>query len=178
MGSFQKLFVQAKGNSISFKGKELYLVDKFPIQNGCVIECILEHATVKPKMTQGFCIDVTGYVELNGKIIKKGKGIRLNFWENDPINKIKIKVFTKSDSIIIYNICELETSYLVADDFGNPITRHNKTITHWIGGAAMIVEEIEGGRRYRCSDTSSAEKPFPFNDIVFTIPKTDSTKLI
>jgi hypothetical protein len=35
----------------------------------------------------------------------------------------------------------------------------------------MIVEEIENGRRYRCSDTSSAEKVDSFGDIVFTVQR-------
>lgn len=36
------------------------------------------------------------------------------------------------------------------------------------GGAAMIVEEIENGRRYRCNDGHPDEN---FDDVVFTIQK-------
>ena len=42
------------------------------------------------------------------------------------------------------------------------------TIFSWIGGAAMIVEEIENGRRYRCNDGHPDEN---FDDIIFTIQK-------
>ena len=35
-------------------------------------------------------------------------------------------------------------------------------------GAAMIVEEIENGRRYRCNDWEPDED---FDDIIFTVQK-------
>ncbi len=46
----------------------------------------------------------------------------------------------------------------------------NGTISSWIGGAAMIVEEIKNGKRYRCNDGHPDEN---FDDIVFTIQKVD-----
>jgi len=44
----------------------------------------------------------------------------------------------------------------------------NGTIEAWHSGAAMIVEEIENGRRYHCNDGHPDEN---FDDIVFTIQK-------
>ena len=83
--------------------------------------------------------------------------------------EIKLKVFTKIDCVIVYNICERDVTYLGNHVDGSPNV--TQSLDYCFNGAAMIVEEIEGGRRYRCSDTNGAERPFPFNDIVFTVQK-------
>lgn len=108
---------------------------------------------------------------MNGETFKQGKGIRLHFWDGFCPKEIHIKVFTKLDHVIIYNVCERDVIYLGNDVDGSPLERHSKTLDYLYNGAAMTVEEIYGGRRYRCSDTNSAEKPFPFNDIVFTVQR-------
>ena len=177
MPNFEPMFRKSRGQPIKYNGFQLVRYDKFPVENNEILICSIENATRKPNWLQGFCIEVMGYAELDGKILKKGKGVRLLFWDKISPKQFAIKIFTKTGFVWINNLTEIETSYLLSDQDGNPIERYSKTQSYNINGAAMIVEEIERGRRYRCSDTSSAEKPFPFNDIVFSVRKVDSMNL-
>ena len=169
MPEFELLFRESKGQPIQYNGVVLKRIDRFPVKNGDVLACSIEEAIKKDEYLQGFCIDVTGYCEFDGEIHKKGKGIRVMFWDGYTHPNTMIKVFTKLDHVIIYNVCEIDIKYFGNDIDGSPLERHAKRLDSKYNGAAMIVEEIEGGRRYRCSDTSSADKPFPFEDIIFTV---------
>jgi len=44
----------------------------------------------------------------------------------------------------------------------------NGVIQSWYNGSAMVVEEIENGKRYRCNDGHPDNN---FDDIVFSIKK-------
>lgn len=173
MPSFDQLFSDAhsQGTSVYYKGIKIQRIDRFPVQNGDVLVCSIENACKKPGYLQGFCIDVTGHCEMDGVVHKIGKGIRILFWDGYSPKEIKLKVFTKLAHVIVYNTCEIDVTYLGSDVDGSPLQRHSKTLDYGHNGAAMVVEEIENGRRYRCSDTLSADKEFPFNNIVFTVQK-------
>ena len=67
-----------------------------------------------------------------------------------------MKIFTKIKYVIVQNIWEV-TSHM-----GRKFTDSGH------GGAAMIVEEIENGRRYRCNDGHLDED---FDDIVFSVKR-------
>ncbi len=171
MTCFDSLFKEAKGEPIDYQGKKLVRIDRFAVENGDELICSIEKAHNKTGCLQGFCIDVTGYAEMDGKVLKKGKGVRLLFWSDSTPKQIRLKVITKTGSVVVYNTCEVDSSCLVTDPSGAPLEKHMKTLNYWIGGAAMTVEEIENGKRYRCSDTFSTEKNIPFTDIVFTVQK-------
>lgn len=120
---------------------------------------------------QGLSIDITGSCEIQGKMWKKGKGIKMIFWEDstilDPKN-IEITVFTTTGFVWVQNIWEKTSSYLIRSPKGEAINKESKSIDSGHNGAAMIVEEIEKGRRYRCNDGHSDEN---FDDIIFTVQK-------
>ena len=175
MPSFESLFREAKGGCIVYNGHNLIRSDKFPVADGDVLVICIE-STNSPR-SQGVSVCIHGSCEIMGEVHKKGKIIIPLFWEDSEVidpRHIEIKIFTKNGSVLIQNICEVEYSYLTTDNLGTPIEVRTKRKDSGHNGAAMIVEEIEGGRRYRCSDTSSADKPFPFNDIVFTVKKLPS----
>ena len=174
MPNFEPLFRASTDNSIFYNEVHLIRYDRFPLKDKETLVCSIESAIKDPNKSEGFCIDITGYAEINGKILKKGKGVRLHFWQNNSPSEFKIKIHTKESFVWIYNVCEIENQYSVSDSQGNLIQKKSKSLIYGINGAAMIVEEIENGRRYRCSDISSIEKPFPFNDIVFTVKKLES----
>jgi len=172
MPQLEPFFIKSNAQPIQYNGTTLYLADRFPVSNGDrLIICI--ESTNSP-LIQGVSVSIEGSCELLGKIEKKGKKIKPIFWEDaelvDP-KHIELKVFTKKGYVFIQNICEIEYSYLTNNENGSPITVYKKRMDASCAGAAMIVEEIEAGRRYRCSDTRVSEKPFPFNDIVFTVKK-------
>ena len=165
------MFVASKGQAVDFNGSKLIRLDKFPVENKEIILCHIEKTNSQSGALQGFCIDVTGYAEMDGEILKKGKGVRLHFWEGTAPKHIRLKLFTKTGFVWVYNICEIDSTYLTNDDQGNSREGHSKTIDYGHNGAAMIVEEIENGRRYRCSDVSGADKEDQFGDIVFTVQR-------
>ncbi|MGE5195859.1 MAG: hypothetical protein ACM3JI_00845 [Anaerolineae bacterium] len=161
--NFGKLFAESKGKPISYKEKTLLLADRFPVEDREKLRICIE--STNSDRPQGLTIDITGSCEVQGKIYKKGKGIRMLFWEDaeliDPKN-IEITVFTKIDHVLIYNIWE-QTNQYIADGM-----RESKSVEYWHSGAAMIVEEIENGRRYHCNDGYPDED---FDDIIFTVQK-------
>jgi len=160
MPNFDELFIETKGQPIIYKDITILRVDKFPVSNGDILIASIEQTNSNYR--QGFIIDVTGYCELDGEIVKKGKCVRMMFWQNTMPKQFKLKVFTKQDFVYVYNIWE-ETSFYLA---GGIIRR--ESIDYFVNGAAMIVEEIENGKRYRCNDGEPDED---FNDIIFTVQK-------
>jgi len=166
MPDFDKLFIESKGQPIAYKGVALRRVDKFPVKNGDVLLIAIESANRNRR--EGLCIDITGHCEYDGKEYKKGKGIRMMFWEDTAPQEIRLKVFTKQDFVWVENIWEQVNSYIMATKAGAPVTKQTPSTEYGHGSAAMIVEEIEGGRRYRCQDGRGEES---FDDIVFTVRK-------
>ncbi len=171
MPCFDNEFIKAKDGAVYYKGLKLVRLDRFPVENGDTLVLSIEKTVKGSRYLQGFCIDVTGHAEVNGEIFKKKKHVGVRFWEDSTPQQQKIRVFTKTGSVAIYNICESDVTYLTNDDMGNPRAGSSKSVDCWIGGAAMIVEEIPNGRRYRCSDVSCVDKKDQFSDIVFIVQR-------
>ena len=172
MPSFGESFIESKGEAIDYNGVKLHLADKFPVSNGDKLVICIE--STSSKNPQGVSLDIEGSCEIQGELRKEGKWIRPIFWEDSEVlntKNIEITIFTKKGFVWIQNVCEVDYSYLITDASGAPLKIHKKKTDCGHNGAAMIVEEIEGGRRYRCSDIFSNEKEFPFNNIVFTVKK-------
>lgn len=164
MPDFSPFFIKSKGQPIDYQGKTLVLADKFPVKNGEVLIASIEKTNASKR--QGFSIDITGYCEMNGKVCKKGKGVMMLFWENTMPKQVEIKIFTKQDFVWVQNIWEDESIFLLSTPTGEPLEQKSKLVNYRVNGAAMIVEEIENGRRYRCNDGDPDED---FDDIIFTV---------
>jgi len=157
MPSFGDLFIESKGQPIIYQGHNLVIADKFPVADRDKLKISIEKTN--SHYVQGLTVDITGSCEIMGEVKKKGKGVKMVFWEDstmlDPKNII-IVVFTKIGFIRVQNIWETTDH------------RGKKSIDSGHNGAAMIVEEIENGRRYHCNDGVPDDD---FDDIVFTIQK-------
>ncbi|HNA62681.1 MAG TPA: hypothetical protein PKW79_06360 [Rhabdochlamydiaceae bacterium] len=162
MPSFQELFTQADKPVIQYKEKTLYWADKFPVSNGDKLKISIEKTN--SEYIQGISIDITGSCEVQGKIWKKGKGIKMIFWEDaeliDPKN-IEMMIITRQGYVVVQNVWEC------SDHRGVRYTDSG------VNGAAMIIEEIPNGKRYYCNDGHPDEN---FDDIIFTIQKVDRLK--
>jgi hypothetical protein len=90
------------------------------------------------------------------------------FWADTTPKEIKLLVHPTKDHVLVYNIWEKVSEYLVTDEHGNPITKKSTCVDSKNFGAGMIIEEIENGFRYRCNDWHPDEN---FDDIVFVIRK-------
>lgn len=160
---FENLFRKSSGSPVKYKDKTLYLFDKFSISDEDILLISIENTN--SQFTQGLALTIEGECEIKGKRYKKNRYTKVLFWEDstilDPKN-IEVKVFTKKNYINIQNIWEQ------VDYAGNKTTQkaHN--------GAAMIVEEIDNGKRYRCNDGTPDED---FDDIIFTVQRLKNEKL-
>lgn len=169
MPNFDDLFIESKGQPVTYKGDTLVRADKFPVSNGDILVISIEESN--SDWRQGLCIDITGYCEYGEKVYKIGKGVRMIFWEDTAPKQIRLKIFTKKDFVWVENLWEQTNSYLVGAPAGEPITKESKSVEYGYNGAAMIVKEIENGRRYRCNDGHPDEN---FDDIVFTVQKCET----
>lgn len=165
MPDFDALFSSTSKRPIKYKDKSIIRSDKYQVNDGDIIIASIEKTNSKYR--QGFAIDITGHCEYDGTVYRQGKGVRMLFWEDTTPKQIKLKVFTKKGYIRIENIWEQTNKYLVGTS-ANPIEQESKSVEYWHGGAAMTVEEIENGRRYRCNDGQLDEN---FDDIVFTVQR-------
>ena len=146
--------IEVNTYSFALTGKTLVLADKFPVSNGDKIIISIDKTNSETK--QGLSVDITGECEYLGQRFHKGKGVKMLFWEDTAPRRMELTITTKADFIWIQNIWESKTHQEIPyTDFGRY-------------GAAMIVEEIEGGRRYCCNDWHPDEN---FDDIVFTVRK-------
>ncbi len=166
MPSFNELFFESKGESITYNNIRLIRIDKFPVSDGDILVASIESS--KSECRQGLAIDITGHCEFEGKEYKQGKGVMMLFWEDTAPKRIELKIFTKKDFVWVQNIWENTNSYLVATPDGQPLQKESKSVDYGHNGAAMIVEEIENGRRYRCNDGYPDED---FDDIIFTVQR-------
>jgi len=164
MPNFNNLFKGSKGQPVLYNGISLQRVDRFPVKNGDVLQLSIENTNSKYR--QGFAIDITGHCEINGEIRKKGKRVMMVFWEDTMPNQVKLKVFTKEGFVAVKNIWEETGSCLSITQTGENVYRDTQVMISWIRGAAMIVEEIKNGKRYRCNDGDPDED---FDDIIFTV---------
>ena len=145
-----------------YQGKRVVIADKFPISNKDYLTIHVEKTNSKYR--QGFCIDVEGYLKFMGKKQSKGKHVIFFLWERKE--PYEVQVFTKEAFIYIKNAWydpqqgdNAPTCWAGGDEW----RKHD----HW-GGAGMIVEEIENGRRYYCND---GECDDDFDDIIFTVTR-------
>lgn len=154
MPSFQELFDETDEPTIKYKGMTLHWADKFPVASGDTLVISIEKTNSEYR--QGLTIDITGTCEMDGELFKKGKGVKMLFWEDTAPKQFEMTVFTKQAFVAVQNVWE---------GTGNMGRKYVDSGHH---GAAMIVEEIENGRRYRCNDGHPDEN---FDDIVFTVQR-------
>ena len=154
MVDFQALFEKEQTQPIRYKDKQLYWADKFPLEGSNVL--IIGIESTKSKYKQGVSVDITGYCQSNGVLYKKNGRIDLSIWEDAQKQQVELVISTKKDFVWIQNIWEF------IDYTGK------KIVSSGVNGAAMIVEEIPNGRRYRCND---GEPDDDFDDIIFTVTR-------
>jgi hypothetical protein len=96
-----------------------------------------------------------GKLSVHGKVANGRDGVV--FWQSTEWNIVEFEVAGGARTLHIYNVW----------DCGNGVVEagHN--------GAAMIVEEIPDGRRYRCNDGFADDD---FDDLVFRLERVGSGK--
>ena len=162
MPDFGQLFIKTGGQAIEYNGKILVMSDEIAFEDGDHILVTIEKTHSEWKQGVGLCL--FGFFEEQGDRFKDRiilwdnlhtKSVELILWKNTTKRKHS-KRLPKNGILHVYNVWEIKS-----------LTGH-PCVHYWHHGAAMIVEEIENGRRYRCNDGHPDDN---FDDIVFTIQK-------
>jgi predicted alpha-1,6-mannanase (GH76 family) len=144
MPSFQELFVKSAGKPIEYQGKTLVMFDDFPMEGVKRLRLVFEEC--KNKWHQGVARGFEGKFKVNGQIIRKG----MVLWYDTAPQTVELEAIGKISTIEVKNVW----------DVGDGV------IHSWQNGAAMIVDLLPNGRRYRCNDGLADDN---FNDIVFRL---------
>lgn len=141
---FEEMFRDSKGKPVEYNGQTIQLVDELPISAKVRMRIYFEQAN--SKWRQGIALMTTGSFEIAGQEVKRG----LALWQDTAPQEVELVIRSQSAVLQVKNIW----------DVGDGITES------WHNGAAMIVEEIPNGRRYRCNDGQPNDD---FDDIIFRL---------
>lgn len=133
-------------NRITYKGQELVRADRFPVQGAKGLRVVFER--VDSDMPQAVVLDSDLAMEINGQ-----EGLKFVLWADTAPPEVSVRRDPKTERIWVSNAWD-------ADGSREPFA--------WMAGGAMIVEEIPGGRRYRCND---GEEDDDLDDLVFRVER-------
>ncbi|MEW6619828.1 MAG: hypothetical protein AB1422_10920 [bacterium] len=144
---FEDEFRKSKGHPIEYKGKILRRWDKFPLENKSQKLKVVFEST-NSEWCQGISLKTDKGIEVNGKLFKESIGL----WENTAPKEVEIICKSKNGELEVVNVW----------------STGDGVIHSWLNGAAMIVEELPNGRRYKCNDAHPDDN---FDDIIFRIER-------
>lgn len=142
---FEKLFLESKGQPITYKGKELKMVDRINLSSGKVTLRV-SFVSTDSKWKQGIVIQTKGEFDINGQKIPT----KIILWEHTAPKEVELIVKSKDKELIVYNVWETEDG----------------TTHYWHNGAAMHIQELNNIRTYNCNDGYANDD---LNDLIFTI---------
>jgi hypothetical protein len=143
---FEHLFRESKGKPVAYQGRLLQLMDRFPVGPDAIITLTFESTASANR--QGVRLDTKGHFIVDGRSV----GRKMVLWSDTAPAEVSIHVRGVSSDVEVYNVWDHGDGVIHAG--------HN--------GAAMVVEEIVEGRRYRCND---GEPDDDLDDLVFAITK-------
>ncbi len=147
MPSFEELFIASRGRPVEYEGKTLLMMDRIPMTGVKTLRVVFEHRG--GEWRQGVGLNCDGSFRVNEQLIHGKTGLVL--WED-----------TAPQSAIIEVVAATEVRVKNVWDGGDGV------IESWHNGAAMVAEDVPGGRRYRCNDR---EPDDDFDDIVFRVER-------
>ncbi len=146
MPAFDKEFAAAQGKPVAYQGKNLLRLDRLPTAGVMKLRLVFE--SVNAKWRQGVRLKCAGTFRINGQNIPGTGGFVL--WRDTAPDSVDVELIDGAPTVTVYNVW----------DTGDG------TIHSWHNGAAMIVEELSDGRRYRCND---GEPDDDFDDLIFRL---------
>lgn len=145
MAVFEDLFRKSSGRPVDYKGQVVNLFDRLQVNDGQKIRVTFESA--HGEWRQGIHLSTDGTFEVNNQA-----STEIVLWQDTAPHEVVLKVHSKTGECLVMN----------AWDTGNGLMQRGHN------GAAMIVEELPNGRRYRCNDGFADDD---FDDIVFRLER-------
>jgi len=146
--NFEDLFIDSKGQPVTYKNELLYLLYNYPLARH-EQKFKLSFERVSGEWKQGIIIKTKdkGKIILNDdKEIDKA----VVLWSDTSPSDLSFQVVTQEDVFLVYNVWDVG----------------NGTVHSWHNGAAIKVEELQNGYRFHCNDGFPDED---FDDLVFSI---------
>ncbi len=147
MPSFEDMFMKSKGKPVTYQGKTLVMLDDFPTEGATKMRLVFEICNGEWRQGASLRFREKGEIVMNGQHLKHAV-----CWHDTAPQTVEFAVTGEAGTIEVKNVW----------DVGNGV------IESWHNGAAMIVESIPDGRRYRCNDGLADDD---FNDIVFRLER-------
>jgi hypothetical protein len=119
-------------------------MDLFPIGPDAVLTLTFESSASAHR--QGVALTTKGNFIVDGRHV----GRKLVLWSDTAPRKVAIEVRGVSGEVEVHNVWD----------------RGDGVVHAWHNGAAMVVDTIAGGRRYRCNDGDPDDD---LDDLVFVI---------
>jgi hypothetical protein len=141
---FERLFIQSRGQPITYGDKRIQLADTFKIPPTCTLQVVM--LSYKKQWRQGVHVSTSGSLVVNDRTVKNA----IVLWTDTAPQTISIKVASTD------GVCRVKNVW----DTGNG------TIQSWHNGAAMVVDSASKVRRYECNDGHPNDD---FDDLIFTI---------
>lgn len=142
---FEKLFIEAKGQPITYQGKELKMIDRVELPSSKVTLKV-SFLSIDSKWKQGIVFQTKGEFEVNGQKLTT----KIVLWEDTAPKELQLLVNSKDKVLVTYNVWQTEDG----------------TAHYWHNGGAMHIEEKDGVRTYNCNDGYADDD---LNDLVFTV---------
>lgn len=124
----------------------MVMVDEFPVLAAQAPRLVFEECNVEWR--QGLALSFKGELRVNDQSIRRG----LVLWRDTAPQAVDLFVVNRISKITLKNVW----------DTGDGV------IHSWHNGAAMIIEPLSRGRRYRCNDGLADED---FDDLVFRMER-------
>jgi hypothetical protein len=140
------MFEKTGGKPIQYQGKTLVMLDNFPTEGASLLRLSFE--ACNGEWRQGVALHFEGKFKVNGQIVRRD----IVLWHDTAPQSVELQVIGKSSTIEVKNVW----------DVGDGV------IHSWHNGAAMTVEPLADGRRYRCNDGFADDD---FDDIVFRLER-------
>jgi hypothetical protein len=144
MASFENLFLESKGRPVLFDGHIIQMADCLEVVDAQQLKVIFEE--VNADWRQGVCLTTDGGFLVNNQFAKKS----IVLWHDTAPQEVLLSIQTNKGECSVKNVW----------DVGDGVMHS------WHNGAAMIVEAIPSGRRYKCNDGRADED---FDDLVFRV---------
>jgi hypothetical protein len=146
MVCFEEMFRQSRGKPIVYQQMTLVMKDEFPTERCARFRFVFE--SCNSEWRQGAYLRINGTFTVNKQKIKNA----VAFWQGTAPETVEFEAGPGVDLIEVRNIW----------DTGDGVMQS------WHNGAAMIVEIVPVGRRYRCNDGFADDD---LDDIVFRLER-------
>ena len=186
--NFKELFKDNPGEEYpqkrTYKGKTIFLSDKFPVKKGERLQFNIEQTNSRHPQGVGIGLE-SGYLIVDGEPTEKKKKFFTFLFSED----FEIEAFTKEGHLFIRNFWretiyeehesgffkDIDGSFTNSKIFkypeGKQVVNYANSDRWQAGlcnGAAMYSEDIPNGKRYYCNDGVEDDD---FDDIVFTVTR-------